>query len=283
MLGFHFTLDLGAHLLASEWITQEQIADSSRLPSVRILGNRVHMVEIPDVVQIMDRWIETEPQRSHHVVNSGMHGIMEAHRDPSFKAVLEAADLFAPDGILVLLVSRLRGFSIRKKHTGPDLLWHFAEVASEKGHTCFFYGDTDETIQNLVANMTDAFPSLQIVGTISPPFRSLSPSEETSVIQEINEAKPDVLWVGLGMPKQEWWIAKHRENLNVPVVVGAGASFKFLGGTVRRAPASFQTSGLEWLWRFFQEPRRVWRRVFVDAPQFILFVALEISGLKKYR
>jgi N-acetylglucosaminyldiphosphoundecaprenol N-acetyl-beta-D-mannosaminyltransferase len=241
------------------------------------------MVEISDVVRIMDRWIETEPQRCHHVVNSGMHGIMEARRDPVFKAVLEAADLFAPDGILVVLVSRLRGFSIKKRNTGPELLSHFAQVASDKGRRCFFYGDTERTLQLLASTLTDSFPGLRIAGMVSPPFRPLTLAEEASIIQDINEAEPDVLWVGLGMPKQEWWIARHRDQLKVPVVVGAGASFKFLGGTVRRAPAWLRNSGFEWLLRLYQEPERVWRRVFLDAPLFIGLVALELSGLKRYR
>lgn len=252
-------------------------------PSIRILGNRVHMVEIPDVVQIMDRWITTERNRTHHVVNTGMHGIMEAHRNPAFKVILENADLFAPDGILVILVARLRGYRIRKKNTGPELLWQFAEVADRKGYKYFIFGDTEETIQLLATKLGEAFPGLQIVGLVSPPFRPLTPEEDVSFVQAINQAKPDVLWVGLGMPKQEEWVAHHRDRLEVPVVVGAGATFKFLSGTVRRSPAWMRNGGLEWLWRLYQEPKGIWRRVIIDAPRFAGLVALELSGMKRYR
>ena len=252
------------------------------IPSISILGSRIHMVEIPDVVRLMDRWVGTESLTCHHVVNTGMHGIMEAHRDPKFKAILNAAALFAPDGILVVLLARFRGYPLAKKNTGPDLMWEFSKIASEKCYKYFLLGDTEETLHALVAQLTRAFPGLRIVGHHSPPFRPLTPKEDESIINAINEANPDVLWVGLGVPKQEWWISDHRDRLKIPVVVGAGASFKFLSGTVKRAPPWMRNRGFEWLWRLAQEPRRVWRRVFVDAPQFVSLVALELAGLKKY-
>jgi N-acetylglucosaminyldiphosphoundecaprenol N-acetyl-beta-D-mannosaminyltransferase len=161
-------------------------------------------------------------------------------------------------------------------------MWEFGRVADNKGYKYFVYGDTEETLQLLAEKLTGAFPGLKIVGLHSPPFRSLTPEEDESIIANINQAEPDVLWVGLGMPKQERWIFEHRDRLNVPVAVGAGASFKFLSGTAKRAPAWASNWGLEWLWRLAREPGRVWRRVFIDAPQFVGLVALELSGLKKY-
>jgi len=256
------------------------IAD--QVPSIRILGSRVHMVEIPDVVRHMAHWIDTEADRCHHVVNSGMHGIMEAHRDPQFKKVLNAAELFAPDGILVTSIARLRGFPLERKNTGPELMWEFSKIAHEKGYRYFIYGDTDNTLQRLAGRLKEAFSGIEIVGLLSPPFRPLSRDEDQSIIHSINQAKPDVLWVGLGMPKQEWWIHQHRDQLDVPVVVGAGAALKFLSGSVQRAPAWMRNWGFEWLWRLLQEPGRVWRRVFVDAPRFVSLVVLELIGLKKY-
>jgi len=257
-------------------------SSAEQIPSIPILGSRVHMVEIPDVVRLMDRWIETEDQVCHHVVNTGMHGIMEAHRDPEFKAILNAAEIFAPDGILVVLIARFRGFPLRRKNTGPELMWEFSKTASEKGYKYFIYGDTENTLQLLAARLKEAFPGIRIVGLYSPPFRPLTAAEDESIVDAINQAGPDVLWVGLGVPKQEWWIHEHRDKLKVPVVVGAGASLKFLSGTVKRAPAWLRNRGLEWTWRLSHEPRRVWRRVFVDAPQFVGLVALELTGLKKY-
>jgi N-acetylglucosaminyldiphosphoundecaprenol N-acetyl-beta-D-mannosaminyltransferase len=254
----------------------------AQVPYIHILGNRVHMVEIPDVVELMEYWIESEPHRCHHVVNTGMHGIMAAHRDPEFKAVLNGADLFAPDGMLVLLIARLRGFPLAKNKTGPELMWEFGRIANEKGYKYFIFGDTEDTLLLLAAKLTAAFPGLKIVGSYAPPFRPLTPEEDEAIVGAINRVAPDILWVGLGAPKQERWIFKHRDRLRVPVVVGVGASFKYLSGKAQRAPAWMRNHGFEWLWRLLQEPGRMWRRVLIDAPHFIGLVALELSGLKKY-
>lgn len=250
-------------------------------PSVQILGTRVHMIRINDVMSIMAEWIENEPQQIHHVVNTGMHGIMEAHKNPKFQAILNTADLLAPDGILVILAARLHGYHLQKQDTGPDLLWEFSEIANQKKYKYFLFGDTEQTLEKLTAKLTATFPRLQITGIISPPFREWTTEEDEAMIACINRATPDVLWVGLGMPKQEQWISDHKSKLNVPVVVGAGASLKFLSGTVSRAPKLVRNFGFEWLWRLVIEPRRVWRRVVIDAPQFTALIFLEIIGLKK--
>jgi N-acetylglucosaminyldiphosphoundecaprenol N-acetyl-beta-D-mannosaminyltransferase len=255
----------------------------AQVPSIKILATRVDMVRITDVMVLMARWIEEEPDRLHHVVNTGMHGIMEAYKDPAFGAILNSADILAPDGVLAILIARLRGYRIRKQDTGPELLWRFGEIASRKGFTYFFFGDTVDTLESLANKLTSAFPALKIAGCISPPFLAWTSEEDEAMVNMINLANPDVLWVGLGMPKQEQWIADHRSALKVPVVVGAGASFKFLSGAVPRAPALVCNLGFEWLWRLVQEPRRVWRRVVLDAPRFIALATLQLTGLKKFR
>ena len=251
--------------------------------SIRILETRVDMVGIPDVMAIMSHWIDSEPDRMHHLVNTGMHGIMEAHKDKSFGASLDAAELLAPDGILAILVARFHGHRIKKQDTGPALLWRFSEVANRLSYKYFFYGDTDETLELLSSKINAEFPGLRIVGAVSPPFRPLTPEEDAEMVAKINQAKPDVLWVGLGMPAQDQWIYDHRQVLNVPVAVGTGASFKFIAGTASRAPKLVRNLGFEWLWRLAHEPKRVWRRVVLDAPRFILLVSLQLSRIKKYK
>ena len=256
---------------------------TSGFPSIRILETRVDMVGMPDVIAIMSHWIEAEPDQVHHVVNTGMHGIMEAHKDRKFWATLDAAELLAPDGILAILVARFHGHRIKKQDTGPDLLWRFSEVANRLNFKYFFYGDTDETLELLSSKINAEFPGLRIVGAVSPPFRPLTPEEDQAMVTKINEAKPDVLWVGLGMPAQDQWIYDHRQVLNVPVAVGTGASFKFISGTVSRAPELVRNLGFEWAWRLVQEPKRVWRRVVLDAPRFIILVSLQLTGIKKFK
>ena len=253
------------------------------VPFIRILSTKVHMVRMEDVMSIMADWIEAEPHQLHHVVNTGMHGIMAAHKDPAIGAILNSVDILAPDGILAILIARFHGYRLKKQDTGPDLLWRFSETANRKGFSNFFFGDSEETLERLSAKLTTAYPGLRIVGAYSPPYREWTPDEDEAMIASINRAKPDVLWVGLGMPKQEQWISDHRKVLKVPVVVGVGASFKFLSGTVPRAPALVCNLGFEWLWRLTQEPQRVWRRVVLDAPQFIALVFLQLTGLKKFR
>lgn len=255
---------------------------SQNPPSIRVLGTRVHMVENPQVVALMDAWIESDRQRFHHVINTGMHGIMEARADPNYRSILNRAEVLAPDGFLVIRLARLRGFRLNRKETGPELMWRFLQRVSGKRYKHYFYGDTEETLQILSAKLNEAFPGIRIVGLHSPPFRTLTPEEDEADIAAINQAEPDILWVGLGTPKQENWIAEHREGLNVPVAVGVGAAFKFVTGKVQRAPAMVRNLGLEWLWRLLLEPKRIWRRVFVDAPQFIVLATLELIGLKRY-
>lgn len=253
-----------------------------QVPSIRTLGVRVHMVQIPEVVGLMADWIENDRQRCHHIVNTGMHGIMEARRDPSFKAILNSADLFFPDGISMIWVARRRGFPLKKRGTGPELLREFCKTASTKGYRSFFLGDTDDTLDQLTGKLRAEFPGLEIAGTFSPPFRPITPEEDEEIIRMINGSKPDVLWIGLGCPKQERWIFEHKDRLDVPVAIGVGAYFKFHSGQVKRVPALVGDFGFEWLWRFLHEPRRLWRRVLIDGPRFGCNVILELTGLKKY-
>lgn len=251
------------------------------LPALRILSTRVNPVQMLDALALMEQWIQ-ERSQCRFIVASGMHAVMEARRNLVFKAAVESADLFVPDGISLVWAARIRGFPIKKRVCGLDLMWEFFKIAEQRGYSNFFYGDTEDTLHELEAHLKLSFPNLKIAGMHSPPFRFLTPEEDEAEINLINQSGADVVWVGLGLPKQETWIFDHRSNLNSPVAVGVGAAFKFLGGTVKRAPTSVGDYGLEWLWRFFQEPRRVWRRVFIDGPRFVVCLFLEMTGIKKY-
>ena len=206
---------------------------------------------------------------------------MKANKDPEFKTVVETADLFVPDGFSVLWLARRKGYPLKRRASGADLMWDFCELAQRKGYSSFFYGDTEDTLSALTARLKQAFPGLRIAGTHSPPFRELTHEEDEEVVRKINESKADVVWIGLGLPKQERWMYDHREKLDVPVAVGVGAAFKFISGRVRRAPTWAGDHGLEWLWRLAHEPRRVWRRVFVDGPHFAIRLAMERWSSRK--
>jgi N-acetylglucosaminyldiphosphoundecaprenol N-acetyl-beta-D-mannosaminyltransferase len=165
---------------------------------------------------------------------------------------------------------------------GADLMKAFFARTKGMDISHFFLGDTEETLRRLKANLERNYAGITIAGTYSPPFRAPTADEDEALLELINGARPDVLWVALGLPKQERWIFQHRQRLNVPLVLGVGAALKFLAGTVKRAPDAVGQLGLEWLWRFAHEPRRLWRRVLIDAPQFVGLAGLDVTGLRKF-
>ena len=252
----------------------------SKIPKFEVLGTRVHVTDIEEVLSVIDRWIDARTGLR-FIIASGMNGIMEARRSEYLKKVSKAADLFVPDGISLVVIARLKGFKIRNRVSGPDLMYQACKMAARNGHKVFFYGDTDETLRSLTNVLYTKFPDLKIVGALSPPFRTLTQDEDIQDIAMINSSGADILWVGLGLPKQETWIYEHRNILTVPVAVGVGAAFKFLSGSSKRAPSWIGESGFEWLWRLVFEPKRVWRRVLIDGPQFVFWIILELLDSRR--
>ncbi len=249
------------------------------LAQVRLLGVRVHPVTSDTALRTIATWI-SQGARGRWVIATGMHGLMEAQRDQSFRQLVEQADLFLPDGYAAVWMARRRGFRIPGRVCGSELLWEFCRAAEATGHRVFFYGDRQEVLERLCARLLSAFPRLRIAGSYAPPFRPLTPAEDDEIVRHINAAQPDVLWVGLGLPKQEWWIAQHRPRLQVAVLVGVGAAFKFVSGDVRRAPRWVGEHGFEWLWRFLHEPRRLWRRALLDVPRFTVLALQEDLAIR---
>ena len=239
------------------------------------------MLQMPQVLAIVEGWIQ-DRDRCRFIVATGMHGLMESRRRSTFKELLNSADLFVPDGMSLVWAARLKGLRHKNRVCGSDLMWEFCRLAEQKGYKVFFYGDTEDTLQELTIRLKRIFPGLNISGVHSPPFRALTPEEDEQEVKMLNDSGADVLWVGLGLPKQEQWMFDHKERLSVPVLVGVGAAFKFVSGREARAPAWLGNLGLEWLWRLAHDPKRVWRRVLFDGPRFIIHVALEQSGLRKY-
>jgi len=239
-------------------------------------GNKINIITVKETVEKISDWIEQEHSKLHWVVVTGMHGIVEAEKHADFKYIISFADMFVPDGVSLVWLARLKGFDIKSRVSGADLMQNFFKAADKEGFSSYFYGDTDETLKELNKKLLSNYPNLRIAGSYSPPFRKLTEKEDEEVIQRINQAKPDVLWVALGLPKQEKWIFEHRAKLKVPVIIGVGAAFKFLSGEVKRAPEWVGSAGFEWLWRLFQEPKIIWRRVFIDGPIFLWLVFLDI-------
>jgi N-acetylglucosaminyldiphosphoundecaprenol N-acetyl-beta-D-mannosaminyltransferase len=205
-----------------------------------------------------------------------------AHKSPDFRAVLRTADLSVPDGRWAARVAARKMSCATHQVRGADLMSAFCDLSSRKGYASYFYGDTKQTLAAASARLAQAHPGVRIVGAYSPPFRELTPCEDEQVVEMINRAKPDVLWVALGLPKQERWIVAHRDRLKVPVLVAVGAAIKFHSGIVVPAPRWASDAGLEWFWRLLHEPRTVWRRAMIYGPQFMAlsFVDLMLHKLR---
>jgi N-acetylglucosaminyldiphosphoundecaprenol N-acetyl-beta-D-mannosaminyltransferase len=247
----------------------------------QVMGVRVSAVQIPDVVTRMEEWIH-RPDRCHSIAATGMHGIVEAQRDPSFKRILNTADLNVPDGTPLVWMGRRRGHVLPRRVYGPDLLLAFCEATKGENYRHFFYGGEPGVAERLAKSLQSRFPGMRVSGTFSPPFRSLNAHEQQEIANLISSAAPDIVWVGLGTPKQERWMHEHQNLLHVPVLVGVGAAFNVLSGSRRQAPRWMREHGLECLFRLLQEPRRLWRRYLIYGAHFIAYLALEFFRLRDF-
>jgi N-acetylglucosaminyldiphosphoundecaprenol N-acetyl-beta-D-mannosaminyltransferase len=216
------------------------------------------------------------------VAATSMHGIVEAQHDPSFKEVLNSTDAVVPDGMPLIWLGRRRGHDLARRVYGPDLMLDFCEKTAGRGYRHFFYGGEPGVPERLAESLKRRFPSMEVCGAFSPPFRPLDAQEVRETVAMISRAAPDVLWVGLGTPKQERWMEEHRDKLQVPVLVSVGAAFDLLSGRRNQAPKWMREHGFEWLFRLSQEPRRLWRRYLIYGPQFIAYLGLESLRLKDF-
>jgi N-acetylglucosaminyldiphosphoundecaprenol N-acetyl-beta-D-mannosaminyltransferase len=249
--------------------------------SFEVLGVRVDAVQIPDTVVRMEEWIARR-DICRFVAVTDMHSVMEAQHDSRFKGMLARADLVVPDGFPLVWLGRRKGFALRSRVCGPELMAAFCEQTARKEYRHFFYGGAPGVAEDLAARFTARFTGLVVAGTYCPPFRALTPEEDCEAVAVIERSRADVVWVGLGAPKQERWMFEHRGRLNVPVLIGVGAAFDFHTGRIPRAPGWVRDYGFEWLFRLAMEPRRLWKRYLVYGSEFILLVALESMGLKKF-
>ena len=247
--------------------------------SFNVLGVRVNSVQIPDVIELMERWI-TARSVGHFIAFTGMHGISETRYDPSFKQVLNSADLVVADGTPLVWLGRWRGYVMRRRVYGPELLETFCRKTGPL-YQHYFYGGAPGVSERLAEILNQRY-GVRTVGTFSPPYRALTDEEKVEVDRRIQAAAPDVVWVGLSTPKQERWMYEHRHRLSVPLMAGVGAAFDFIAGTAKQAPTWVQENGLEWFFRLTQEPRRLWRRYLVNGSKFMWNVSLELLYFKKF-
>jgi N-acetylglucosaminyldiphosphoundecaprenol N-acetyl-beta-D-mannosaminyltransferase len=226
---------------------------------------------------IIEDWIKRPADRCRQVIATGFHGLWVAYEDEGYRSLLNSADMFCPDGIAPIWLSRLLGSPLPQRTPGPELFEAFLHSAQTNGFSSYFYGETEDTLTVLCQRLSEKFPGVTIAGAFSPPFRKLSDEEEASHIEAINQSGADVLWVALGAPKQDQWIARNLPRLKTKVAVGVGAAFAFQAGKVSRAPKWLGNAGFEWVWRFAHEPKKMWKRVFHDGPRFIIVALIDLA------
>jgi len=207
---------------------------------------------------------------------------MESQRDETLRQIHNSAGLVVPDGMPLVWLSRLAGAREVGRVYGPDLMLTCCLRSVAHRYRHFLFGGAEGVAERLAERLCDRFPGLLIVGTYTPSFGPPTEKEDADAIRCINDARPDFVWVGLSTPKQERWMADHRDQLRAPVLLGVGAAFDFVAGLKRQAPRWMQQGGLEWLFRLLTEPRRLWRRYLVNNPLFLWQVFLQTLGIRKY-
>jgi len=254
--------------------------ETDRLPEYLALGVRVHAIDREQAIAEMQKRIRSGGRGS-YVALAGMHALGEARKDPQFRDVLNKAFLAVPDGMPLVWLARFHRIPLSQRVSGSELMCEFCETTAGKFRH-FFYGGAAGVAEELAANLAARY-GIVIAGMYSPPFRPLQPEEVVQLQQRISESSPDILWVGLGAPKQEKWMAEFGPQLGVPLMVGVGAAFDMNTGRLSRAPQWMQASGLEWLYRLLQDPGRLWKRYLITIPEAAWAIALEMMGLKKFR
>src|SRR3954466_1474420 len=219
-----------------------------------------------------------------YVCVAAVHTVMASREDPELRAAVRGASFTVPDGQPLVWALNLLGHRLSSRVYGPDLMWKACERAARTGTRFYLYGGRNQgALVQLALNLRTAFPGLRIVGGYSPPFRELEADEEARVLEEIDASGADVVWVGIGVPKQEKWMARMRPRLRAPVLIGVGAAFDFHAGLIPQAPGWMQRLGLEWAFRLAQEPRRLWRRYLRYNPRFIAGFTREYVGYLRSR
>lgn len=239
----------------------------ARFGRADILGVSVSAINTIQAIQAIDRWICQREQ--HYVCVTGVHGIMESQRDAKLKQIHNSAGLVTPDGMPLVWLSRLQGLSWVERVYGPDLMLAVCQHSLVAKYRHYFYGGDQGVAETMVSRLRQQFPGLQVAGSWSPPFRALTHDEDEEAVRLINLTEPDIVWVGLSTPKQEYWMHEHLGRLTAPVMVGVGAAFDFHAGVKKQAPRWMQRSGLEWSFRLMSEPRRLWRRYLINNPAFL--------------
>ena len=238
-----------------------------------ILGMRVDATSYEDATQRIVSWAEKRESRC--VCAANVHMTMETYDNSTFAQIINNADLVTADGMPLVWALRTLGITNASRVYGPTLTLYICQSAAQIRIPIALYGGTPQSIAAFTHFLEERFPGIKIVCQISPPFRQLTTEEDTAYTREIVESGAQILFVGIGCPRQEFWIAEHKDQIPA-IMVGVGAAFDFHSGRVKQAPSWMQTISLEWLFRLIMEPKRLWKRYFKHNPRFILFFLIQL-------
>lgn len=237
-----------------------------------ILKTKINVTSMPETLAYIEHQIDA--LRGSYICVSNVHTTVMAYENEHYRIIQNSAAMALPDGAPLSKYSRMAGFRNAERVTGPDLMAELFQISEQKGYRHFFYGSTQQTLEDMRTALQSRYPGMVIAGMYAPPFRPLTQEEDQEVTAQINAARPDFVWVGLGAPKQEEWMYDHRGKLNA-VAVGVGAGFDYVAGNIKRAPGLMQRLCLEWLYRLMQDPKRLWKRYVVTNTKFVRYILRE--------
>ncbi|MGB9431824.1 MAG: WecB/TagA/CpsF family glycosyltransferase [Candidatus Acidiferrum sp.] len=242
-----------------------------------ILGVGVSAVNMQTAIEHVEEWIHR--REPNYVIAAPVNCIVECLRDEKLRKVYNRAGMVTPDGMPLVWISKLMGRTYVDRVYGPDLMLALFDRSQQTGYRHFLYGGwPPEVVKELASKLESKYPNVQIVGTYAPPFRPVTPEEDEEIVKRINATQPDIVWIGLGSVKQDFWAESHVGKLVAPVLIAVGAAFDFHSGRKPQAPRWMMRSGLEWVYRFATEPRRLGRRYLKDNPLFVWRMLLQLLG-----
>ncbi len=245
-----------------------------RLSKFSILDVNISAIDMNDACSLIEDAILRRQKK--YICVCPVSTIMECKRDEKVLKSVNSADLATPDGMPTVWIGRIYGHKNIKRVYGPELMIEVCDISQKKGYKSYFYGSSEDVLNKLKENLNKKYLDLVISGMYSPPFRQLTKEEDDKIVEDINDNSPDIVWVGLGSPKQDLWMYEHRDRIDAPVMIGVGAAFDFLSEVKPQAPKWIRNNGFEWLFRLITEPKRLWRRYLIDNSLFIWYVGLEL-------
>ena len=249
-----------------EKIVYKRTVDKAQIPTCNILGVNIAAINMEWLVEYLDK--NLLDIKGDYICVSNVHTTVTSYEDASYCAVQNGGLMAIPDGGPLSTVGRRRGCKNMARTTGPSLMGEIFKISAKKGYRHYFYGSKQETLELLEKKLKENYPGIKIAGMYSPPLRPLTEEEDKAVIERINEANPDFVWIGLGAPKQEKWMAAHQGKID-GLMLGVGAGFDYYAENIKRAPMWMQKHNLEWVYRLVQDPKRLFKRYWSTNTKFI--------------